>query len=124
MLSNLVSHAQDELWRAGLFDPDSDYDGQIGVAVMGLIDTIADQGHSGGSIGYTVWLFNRLVAFKPLTPLTDNPNEWIDHTDISDGNPLWQSRRQSDAFSTDGGTTYYSVDDPERTLKETLHANR
>jgi hypothetical protein len=123
-MSNLVRHAKYELSNAGLFDPDSDYDGQIGVAVMGLIDTIAGQGHSGASIGYTVWLFNRLVAFKPLTPLTDNPNEWLDVADYMDGQAVWQSRRQSDAFSNDGGKTYYTLDDPERTLKETVHGTR
>lgn len=117
--SNLIKHAQDELWRAGFFDPDSDYDGMIGVAVMGLIDTVANQGHSGTSINYVVAIFNQLVQFKALTPLTDDPNEWINHTDISDGNPLWQNRRQSDAFSNDGGKTYYSVDDTERIVRAT-----
>ena len=37
MVSNLEQHARHEVQLAGLFDKDSDYDGMLGDAVMGLI---------------------------------------------------------------------------------------
>ena len=100
--SNLVAHAVRELTLCGMLDGDSDYDGGIGPAVLDLIRVFASQGHSGGSAAVTAGLFVRLAAFEVLSPLTDDPNEWID----VDGEGLLQSRRQASAFSRDGGTTY------------------
>jgi hypothetical protein len=49
----------------------------------------------------TIQLFDLLANYKPLSDLTDNPHEWME---VVDG--LWQSRRNSEAFSNDGGKTY------------------
>ena len=98
---NLTGHAWDELNRAGLFDKSSDYHGALGVAVLELMEVFAGQGHSGTSAGAAVELFQRLARFQPLSDLTDDPSEWME---VTDG--LWQSRRMSEAFSTDGGRTY------------------
>ena len=100
--NNLVAHAVRELTLCGMLDGDSDYDGGIGPAVLDLIRVFASQGHSGGSAAVTAELFARITAFEALSPLTDDPDEWID----VDGKGLLQSRRQSSAFSRDGGQTY------------------
>lgn len=52
---------------AGLFDKDSDYDGMLGKAVMKLIDTHFDEGHSGASHEMAVELFYRVAKGKALT---------------------------------------------------------
>jgi hypothetical protein len=44
---------------------------------------------------------NQLLRYGNLAPLTDEPKEWIQ---IDDN--LWQSIRNRDAFSNNGGTTY------------------
>jgi hypothetical protein len=106
----LVEHAQEELRRAGLYESDSDYGGMIGQAVEDLVATLAAQGHSGMSAEITLAAFGRVARFKTLTPLTSDPAEWNDVSEYS-GRPMWQSRRQSDTFSTDGGQTWYSIDD-------------
>lgn len=98
---SLVDHATRELQAAGLFDEDSDYNGMLGEAVLELIETFANQGHSGFSAMMTIQLFDLLANYKPLSDLTDNPHEWME---VVDG--LWQSRRNSEAFSNDGGKTY------------------
>lgn len=120
-MSNLQTHAESELRRAGLFDADSDYNGAIGPAVMKLIDAIAGDGHSGGSAHIVLAAFNRVVRFKSLTPLTSNPDEWMEigEDQLADRTvPLWQSRRESSCFSNDGGKTYYDIDaDDDRALK-------
>lgn len=104
-MSNLVNHAQRELELAGLFEPESDYGGCIGEAVMKLIRAFASDEHSGGSAALTLAAFDRVVRFKTLTPLTDNPDGWMEVGDL-----MWQSRRQSSCFSRDDGKTYYDID--------------
>jgi len=109
-----------ELERAGLFDKDSDYDGMIGEAVKELLEVFGKQGHSGFSANYTASIFYRLIKGEPLTPLTDNPDEWMEVTDN-----VFQSKRVSNvfidktisekpyildgkAFSDDGGKSYFT----------------
>jgi hypothetical protein len=107
-----VTWAENELRRAGLFDKDSDYDGMMGDAVMDLVRTFSGAGHSGFSAGMTASIFGRLSQWKPLTPLTDDPDEWM-HIDaeMAGDATTWQSRRQSSCFSNDAGKTYYDIDE-------------
>lgn len=111
--SNLACHAWDELDRAGLFTGDGDYGGATGRAVMDLVDVFVEQGHSGMSASIVINILRRVLAFELLSPLTDDPAEWME---VADG--LWQSRRQSQAFSQDGGKTY-RLDDGDHAA---LHA--
>lgn len=109
-MSNLKSHAEFELRRAGLFDRDSDYGGMIGPAVMKMIEVFREEGHSGFSATLTLDIFNRLANFKALTPITSNPDEWTDVSEMSGpSGPKWQNKRQSSCFSNDGGKTYYDI---------------
>jgi len=112
--SNLEKHAEYELRRAGLFDKDSDYGGMLGESTMRLIRCFAEERHSGYSASMQVYIFKQLASFKPLSPLTDSPNEWVEVSD-----KVWQNKRSSDCFSSDGGKTYYSVDDKNREIKTT-----
>ncbi len=118
-MSNLIEHAKRELSLAGLDKPDSDYNGMIATAVLELVAVFAAQGHSGFSARMTRDVFDRLASFKPLTPVTDNPSEWVDVSAMSgpDG-PCWQNVRHSSCFSNDGGKTYYDIDaDDDRAVK-------
>jgi len=65
-MSNLINHANEQLSKAGLFDRDSDYDGELGRGVLELITVFAGQGHSGMSAEMTVQLFERLARFKEI----------------------------------------------------------
>lgn len=106
---SLHSHAKEELTRAGFFSKDSDYGGVMGKAVLELVEAFAKQGHSGFSASVCLSLFEKLARFQTLTPLTSDPEEWIDRTAMSAG-PLWQNRRDSHFFSNDGGKTWWSVE--------------
>src|SRR3546814_7005887 len=59
-----------------------------------------------------------LLNMRNLSPLTNNPDEWYKHTpDTWDGvNHVWQSKRNSEAFSTDGGLTYTLLSEPKSDL--------
>lgn len=114
--SNLVRHAQREMSRIGLYAPDADYGGMLAQAVEDLIRVFAAQGHSGGSAFMVRDLFNQLTNFEPLSPLTDDPSEWMHIEEGMAGSPdLYQSRRRPDAFSNDGGKTYRLVGDTDDT---------
>jgi hypothetical protein len=93
-MSSLLQHAKSELRRAGLFDPDADYDGDVAVQVMALMETFCAYDHSGGSAEETVNLFKLLVQHLPLTPLTGEDDEW----DEANGSPLWRNNRCSNVF--------------------------
>lgn len=116
--SALMQHAESELRAAGLLDHDSDYYGAIGRAVLDLVEVFSSQGHSGASADMTIEILQALLRFRPLTPLTDNPDEWME---VTDG--LWQSYRRSDAFSEDGGKTYYLVDNKNEVFKSKEYQN-
>lgn len=111
-MGNLVDHAKRELEYAGMFDDDADYRGEIAYVVMELVEVFEKQQHSGMSAALTLEFFTKLARFKTLSPITVDPDEWLDRSDIS-GYPLWQNTRDSAVFSEDGGLTWYDVEDPE-----------
>jgi hypothetical protein len=102
---NLVAHAKRELALIGEDQDVIDW-------YVTVIRAFASYGHSGGSAMVTIPVLNELLQFRNLSPLTADPAEWIDHTGIS-GTPMWQNRRCSEAFSEDGGKTYYLLSERE-----------
>lgn len=106
-MSSLLEHARRELQLAGLFDSSSDYGGMLGTSIMALIEKFSDEGHSGYSAAQTIRIFARLADFKNLTPLTRDPGEWME----VEAGATWQSTRNSEAFSRDGGASYYLADE-------------
>jgi hypothetical protein len=106
---SLVEHAIYELTALGQFEEDPAFSQSLVAAIAAF----ASYGHSGGSAFAAIEMLHELLQFHALTPLTDNPEEWVDVTEMS-GSPMWQNRRQSDAFSYDGGKTYYTLDERDR----------
>jgi hypothetical protein len=106
-MSNLVEHARRELDRV-------ESDPWMKDGLIKVIQAFADMGHSGGSASVAIPLLNDLLRFKNLSPLTDDPDEWIDQTQYANGKVrLWQNKRNSEAFSVDGGKTYYLLSENE-----------
>lgn len=118
-MSNLVEHAEKEMRKAGLYSADSDYSGMIPDAVMALVKPFAEARHSGSSAMLTLEIFNRVARFKTLSPVTNDPEEWMEiGRDMLPPaqKDLWQNRRDSSCFSEDGGKTYYSIDSENREI--------
>lgn len=123
-MSNLEKHAEDEMRRAGLYDKDSDYGGMIPEAVMKLVKVHAEERHSGGSHSMVLGIFNRVVSYKTLTPLTDDPEEWTQVGPDMMPDQAWQNRRSSSCFSKDGGKTWYDIDEKKEEGKPfTIHTS-
>jgi hypothetical protein len=100
---SLVDFARTELERAGLFKKGSDYGGMMGDAVLKMIETFAEEGHSGYSARMAVDLFEKLARFQPITPLTGADDEW---TEVAEG--LWQNKRSPRVFKEADGVAYDS----------------
>lgn len=110
--SNLVQHARQELEFAGVEE-------DVRPSILAAIQAFSSYGHSGGSASIVIPMINRLLQFQNISPLTDNPDEWNDVAEFS-GRALWQSRRRADAFSEDGGKTYYCLDEKRRWIPWSL----
>lgn len=106
MTSNLVAHARRELDLCGQYEEDPEYSESIIAAVAAFASYY---GHSGESAMIAREQLYRLLGFEALSPLTSDPNEWVDVGEVS-GKPLWQNKRDSKMFSQDGGKTWYSVE--------------
>ncbi|MCK4518395.1 hypothetical protein KAT92_06465 [Candidatus Babeliales bacterium] len=99
----------EELRIAGMFDKDSDYDGDIGKSVQQLLKVFRDQGHSGFSAARTAEIFATLVDGKVLTPLKGTPNEWVDVSDEC-GKDTFQNKRCGTIFAkTKDGNDAYDI---------------
>ena len=93
--SSLERHARIELQAAG-YDLDDKEEGPnkwIVENLMDLLRVFATQGHSGSSAPYCVNVFEKLARYKPLCPLTGEPDEW---NEVGDG--VWQNRRANNVF--------------------------
>ena len=79
--------------------------------------SLCNDGHSGFSIGLTKQILDRLIDGKPLTPITDSPEEWNECCDFDrDGKAVYQNSRMYALFKYvyDDGTVEYS--DVDRTI--------
>jgi len=120
---NLYQHCLRELNLAGLFGEDSVYGGMLGESIMKMVEAFCKEGHSGGSASIVLQIMPRLLAWENLTPITDDPEDWMNVEEHygKDGaghgmQGTWQCRRNPSLFSTDGGKTYYDLDESPRVI--------
>ena len=108
--SNLVKHAKYEL---SLISEDPEFIEYY----LKMIRLFSDMGHSGGSASVFIPTLSALLQFKNLTPLTSNPDEWqhLTYEVWPDPQAIWQNLRNGEAFSKDGGKTYYILS--EKTIE-------
>ena len=84
-----------------------------------VAETFSEFGHSGASAEYTLRVLEQVLRYKNLTPLTDDPAEWMDVSEYTEG-PMWQNIRNSGAFSQNGGKTYTLVGEEEYIEHKTI----
>lgn len=105
-MSNLIEYAKSELDRIyteeDLKDP---YNKMAYDSIMVLITTFSNQNHSGFSGSYVLSCFSQLAQFKPISPLTGEPDEW-DNIDSD----TWQNKRCSSVFKDSEDDQAYDID--------------
>lgn len=113
-MTTLHEHAQRELMLVG-------EDQDVIEVILRIVDEVDSLADSGPSLFGLVDYLRKLLDFRPLTPLTSASEEWIDRSAIT-SSPLWQAVRYPQAFSTDGGTTYWLTDDRSTGAKPRYHS--
>lgn len=107
---SLVEHATRELELSGQTAEDPGYAASLVAAVAAFASYGHSGGsHSGGSHSVAIQQLHTLLQYRTLSPLTTDPDEWMDRSEVS-STPLWQNRRDSAAFSHDGGRSWYFAD--------------
>ena len=101
---SLVSYAESELDLIGLTDED-EYNGMMRKHILNMVKVFADEGHSGFSASYAISILTKLFAFKPLTPLTGEDDEWTDVREYGPS-PHYQNKRLSSVFKEVNGECY------------------
>ena len=103
---NIERHAEAELKLAGWLRPDGFYGDDMGKAVIRMVREFSQEGHSGMSAPLAISLFKEVAAFKTLTPLTGEDDEWLRH-DYGD-DVTWQNKRCGRVFKGADGKAYDS----------------
>lgn len=95
---------------------EKDDEGMQEIVNQGILDVVrvfSEQGHSGFSARYSLNLIERLLAYKPITPLTGEDDEWNSLTEYGDTEKQ-QNKRCSSVFRVkqkDGSYFAYDIDD-------------
>ena len=118
-MSNLLKHAERELSLIG-YDGKDEYNNMAKAAIMELLTTFANQGHSGFSAPYVSNMFHKLANYKTLSPLTGNDDEWNDVSDIS-GEMLFQNNRDSRVFKSDDGAFFLDAIVWQETINDVVN---
>lgn len=93
-MSNLVKYAEEELKRIGMgADNTDDYNKMMHDSIIEMVEKFSKQGHSGFSAGYALGILEKVLNYEPLTPLTGNDDEWMEITDMNQGELLYQNTR-------------------------------
>lgn len=104
-MSNLLSHAEDELNRIGMTEDSPDeMNRMMRKHILHMMQEFANEGHSGFSASYAISILTKLMDFKPLSPLTGEDDEWVKH---DYGNDItYQNKRRSSVFKDADGSCY------------------
>lgn len=105
---SLVSYAENELDRIGMTD-DDDMNGMMRKHLLHMVKEFADEGHSGFSGNYALQCLEKLMRFKPLSPLTGEDDEWTEVTRMS-GYPHFQNKRCGSVFKDGKDGEAYDID--------------
>lgn len=103
-MSTLIEHAKRELDIIG-------EEGFIKDNILAVVEAFAKGGHSGSSAEHTIDILERLLRRLPLTPITNDPDEW--EMRKMPGEKCWQNIRDSRAISYNKGRSYYLVTEGE-----------
>lgn len=123
---NLIKFSEDELNRLLLNCKSSDElntQTAINKSILDIVKVFSDQHFTGTTASYCLEILNRLLNYKPLTPLTGADSEWEDVSQYGSNDTCYQNKRypavfkdkdgkaydvESKIFSDDNGHTWYT----------------
>lgn len=92
-----------------------DYGCSIYMSALKAFKSLLEDGHSGCSVQFAKQILCRLIDGKPLTPIEDDEDNWINRgdRDSNSGYVCYQNKRMSSLFKyvyDDGAIKYSDVD--------------
>lgn len=76
-----------------------DYGSACYKSALRALKSLEKDGHSGFSIQMTKSILNRMIDWKPLTPIEDTPDMWnYTYTNSKTRETVWQNKRMSSLF--------------------------
>ena len=111
---NLVEYAKSELSRLEKNDKDEEQKA-MNKSILEIIEVFSNQGHSGFSAEYAISVLNKLLRFRPISPLTREDNEWDPpRRQHANGVTVYQNKRCHSVFKEvdldDNTVRYHDVD--------------
>lgn len=98
---SIIESAKRELKAANVGEEDSR-------VMVEILEKFFGQWDSGGAVWAMAPVLQRLIAGKPLCPITGADSEWVDRSDVH-GQPMWQNMRCSSIFK-DGTGRAWDID--------------
>ena len=98
---SMVSYAESELSRIKKSNDSETNEMQdlMNNQILEIVKVFAEQDNSGFSAGYELSILDRLLRFKPISPLTGEDDEWE-----KVGTGVYQNKRCSSVFRNKDGT--------------------
>lgn len=103
---SIIERAKAELAAVNFGEEDT-------IVMIDILERFFHQWDSGGAVSCVAPVLQRLIAGKPLGPLTGADSEWIDRSEMS-GGPMWQNIRCSTVFKDGKDGPAYDIDVPGR----------
>lgn len=107
-MSNLYKFAEKELDLIGMNDED-EMNGMMRKHILHMVTEFRKEGHSGFSAQYALNCLAKLLAYKPLSPLTGEDDEWT-NVSAQTGSSLFQNKRYSAVFKEGKDGEAYDID--------------
>lgn len=101
---SIIESAKIELAAVNFGEEDS-------ARMVKILELFFDQWDSGGAVACVAPILQKLIAGKPLSPLTGAESEWLDH-----GDGVFQNRRCGTVFKDPrfhNGEKAYDLDNPD-----------
>jgi hypothetical protein len=105
----MTDYAKSELDILGMTDEDvtgEDVNFCMREHLLRMVEEFSKEGHSGYSASYAIGLLEKLLSFKPLTPLTGEDSEWMEVYHDDNGRPVHQNKRMSTIFKSETEGAY------------------
>jgi len=94
--------------RIGMTD-DGDMNGMMRKHLLHMVKEFSEEGHSGFSANYALQCLEKLMRFKPLSPLTGEDDEWYEHN-YGESGKTYQNKRCSSVFKESKDGEAYDID--------------
>ena len=96
---DLIEFAKSELDR--IKKDDDGLQEMANSAILEIVEKFTEQGHSFFSFHYVLSILDRILRFKPITPLTGEDDEWVE---VWSG--VYQNKRCSSVFKDEDGVAH------------------